>query len=129
MKYSVQDVRALAGELRLEQPQNLTGPRERAATMLLELFNEVDKLSRLLDRSQNVCLLFAKENVRLRARLTPPTPPAARELRLGAPAKTGKISTLPPPRARGPDPVTAFIYAMAAVGLGLAAALSYFIRQ
>lgn len=66
MKYEQQDIAILAAELRRFTQAVIGGPHDRAADVLLDLYDEVDRYGRLLAECQNLCLLKTRENNRFR---------------------------------------------------------------
>lgn len=66
MKYEQQDIAILVAELRRFSQAVIGGPHDRAAEVLLELYDEIDRRGRLLSECQNLCLLKTRENNRFR---------------------------------------------------------------
>ncbi len=66
MKYEQQDIAMLVAELRRFSQAVIGGPHDRAADVLLDLYDEVDRRNRLLAECQNLCLLKTRENNRFR---------------------------------------------------------------
>lgn len=66
MKYEQQDIAMLVAELRRFTQAVIGGPHDRAADVLLDLYDEVDRQSRLVGEYQNLCLLKTRENNRFR---------------------------------------------------------------
>ena len=65
-KYEQQDIANLAAELRRFSQAVMGGPHDRAADVLLELYDEIDRRGRLLAEYHEMCLLKSRENDRFR---------------------------------------------------------------
>jgi uncharacterized protein YkwD len=66
MKYEQQDIAILAAELRRFSQAVIGGPHDRAAEVLLDLYDEVDRRGRLIDEHHQMYLLKSRENDRFR---------------------------------------------------------------
>ena len=66
MKYEQQDIAALAAELRRFSQAVIGGPHDKAADVLLELYDEIDRRGGLIDECQHLYLLKSRENDRFR---------------------------------------------------------------
>lgn len=69
MKYEQQDIAVLAAELRRFSEAVIGGPHNRAADVLLELYDELDRRGRLLSECQQLYLLKSRENDKFRRKL------------------------------------------------------------
>lgn len=65
-KYEQQDIATLVAELRRFSQAVIGGPHDRAAEVLLELYDEVDRRGRLLAEYHEMYLLKSRENDRFR---------------------------------------------------------------
>jgi uncharacterized protein YkwD len=65
-KYDQQDIAILAAELRRFSQAVMGGPHDRAADVLLELYDEVDRRGRLLAEQHEMYRLKSRENDRYR---------------------------------------------------------------
>ena len=66
MKYEQQDIAILVAELRRFSQAVMGGPHERAADVLLDLYDEVDRRGKLIDEHHQLYLLKSRENDRYR---------------------------------------------------------------
>jgi uncharacterized protein YkwD len=65
-KYEQQDIATLAAELRRFSQAVIGGPHDRAADVLLDLYDEVDRRGKLLEEYHQMYLLKSRENDRYR---------------------------------------------------------------
>lgn len=66
MKYEQQDIAMLVAELRRFSQAVIGGPHDRAADVLLDLYDEVDRQNTLLAEAHHLCVLKSRENNRFR---------------------------------------------------------------
>lgn len=66
MRYEQQDIAILAAELRRFSEAVIGGPHDRAAEVLLDLYDEVDRRGRLMNECRQMYLLKSRENDRFR---------------------------------------------------------------
>ena len=69
MKYEQHDIALLAAELRRFSEAVIGGPHDRAADVLLELYDEIERRHTLLTECQQLYALQSRENDRYRRRL------------------------------------------------------------